>query len=81
MTIGRGARHRRPDRSRLERRPVVQQEGFQRLAEVLDEVEAVDHLHRPGCPPANAVRIQVAAIATDHGNRGMLSEPGRDAGS
>ena len=39
------------DRGRLERRSVVEQEGFQGLAEVLDEMEPIDHLHRLRCPP------------------------------
>ena len=54
-------RHRRTYRGRLERRSVVDQEGFQRLAEVLDEMKPIDDLHRVGCPPANAVGIQVDA--------------------
>jgi hypothetical protein len=69
-------RHCRTYRGRLKRRPAVQQEGFQRLAEVLDEVEAIDHLHRLGCPPANPVGVEVAVIATDDGDRGMLGQPG-----
>jgi hypothetical protein len=80
MTIGRRERQRRADRSRLEHRSVVEEERFQRLAEVLDQMKAVDHLHRLGCPPANAVGVEVAPIATDHGDRRMLRQPGRDAG-
>ena len=71
---------RRANRSRLQRGAVVEQEGFQGLAEVLDEMEAIDHLHRLGCPPANAVGIEVAPITADHGDRRMLGQPGRDAG-
>ena len=69
-----------PDRGGLQRRSVVEQEGFQGLAEVLDEMKAIDHLHRLGCPPANAVGIEVTAIATDDGDRRMLGQPGRDTG-
>jgi hypothetical protein len=50
MTIDRGERHRHTYRGRLERRPVVQQEGFQRLAEVVDEMKAIGDLYRLGCP-------------------------------
>ena len=38
-------------------RSVVAQEDFQGLAEVLDEMEAIDHLYGLGRAPANAVRI------------------------
>jgi hypothetical protein len=64
----------------LERRSVVEEEGFQGLAEVLDEMEAVDDLHRLGRPPADAVGVEVAPITADHGDGGMLGQPGRDAG-
>jgi ubiquinone/menaquinone biosynthesis C-methylase UbiE len=33
-----------------------------------------------GSPPANAIGVQVAAIATDHRDGGMLGQPGRDGG-
>ena len=59
---------------------MVDQEGFQRLAEVLDQMKPIDHLHGVGCPPANAVGVEVAPIATDDGDRRMLGEPGRDGG-
>ena len=68
----RSERHRRADRGRLERGSLVDQEGFHGLAEILDEMKAVDNLHRLGCPLANAVGVQVTAVATDHGNRRML---------
>ena len=58
---------------------MVDQEGFQGLAEVLDEMEAIDHLHGLGRPPANAIGVEVAPIATDHADRRMLGQPGRDA--
>ena len=77
---GRRERLRRAHGGRLERRAVVEQEGFQGLAEVVDEMKAVDDLHRLGCPPANAIRIEVTAITTDDGDRRMLGQPGRDAG-
>jgi len=57
---------------------MVAQEGFQGLAEILDEVEALDHLHRLGGPPTNAVRLEVTAITADSRDRRVLSQPGRD---
>ena len=59
---------------------MVDQEGLQGLAEVLDEMEPIDHLHGIGRAPANAIRVQVAPITADHRNRRMLGEPCRDAG-
>jgi hypothetical protein len=38
-------------------------------------MEAIDDLHRLGCPLANAVRIQGTPIATDDGDRRMLGKP------
>jgi hypothetical protein len=46
----------------------------------MDQMEAIDHLHRLGGPSANAVCIEVTAITADDGDRRMLDEPGRDAG-
>src|SRR5687767_5362270 len=43
-------------------------------------MKPIDHLHRLGCAPAHAVGIQVAAIATDRRDGGMLGQPGRDGG-
>jgi len=40
----------------------------------------IDHLHRLGCPPANAIRVKVAPIAAHHRNHGILGEPGGHAG-
>ena len=54
---------------------MVDEESFQRLAEVLHEMKPVHHLHRLGCPPANAVGVEIAPIPTDHGDRRMLSQP------
>jgi hypothetical protein len=51
---------------------VIDQEAFQGLAEVVDEMKAVDHLYRLGGSLANAVGVQVAAIAADDGARRML---------
>jgi hypothetical protein len=80
MTIGRRERQRRTDRGRLEGRSVIEQDSFQRLAEVLHEMKPIDHLHRLGGSLANAVGIQVAAIATEDGERRVLREPGRERG-
>src|SRR5882724_1982180 len=57
---------------------MVDEEGLQRLAEVVDEMKAVDDLHGAGRSPANAVGVQIAAIATDHGDRRVLGEPSGD---
>ena len=54
------------------------QEGFNGLAEVADEMEAVHDLHRLGCPSTNAVRIEVTAITADDGDRRLLFQPGRE---
>jgi hypothetical protein len=59
---------------------VVDEEAFQGLAEVLDEMEAIDHLDGLGRASAKAIGVEVAPIATNHGDRRMLGEPGRDAG-
>jgi hypothetical protein len=59
---------------------VVDQEGLQGLAEVLNQMKPIDHLYCVGCPPANALGVEVAPIATDDSDRRMLGEPGRDAG-
>jgi hypothetical protein len=42
-------------------------------------MEAIDHLHRLGRAPANAVGVEVTAVPADDGDRRMLGEPGRDA--
>jgi hypothetical protein len=57
---------------------VVAQEDFQGLAEVLDEMEAIDHLYGLGRAPANAIGVEVAPITTDHADRRILGQPGRD---
>jgi hypothetical protein len=59
---------------------VVGQEGLQGLAEVVDEMEPIDHLHGIGRASANAIRVQIAPITADDRHRRMLGEPGRDAG-
>jgi hypothetical protein len=56
------------------------QEALQRLAEVVDEMKAIDHLHRLWRPPANAVGVELTTITADHGDRRMLRQPGRDGG-
>ena len=48
---------------------------------VVDEMKAIDHLHRLGCPPANTVGVELAPITTDDGDRRMLGQPGRDGGT
>jgi hypothetical protein len=76
-TIGRGERHCCADCGSLECRSTVDQVGFQGLAEVLDEMKPVNHLDSVGPSAADAIRIQVTAIATDDGDRRMLGEPCR----
>jgi hypothetical protein len=63
---------------RLQHRSLGDQEGFDGFAEVVDEMKAIDHLHRVGGPLANAVCIQGTPIPTDHGDRGMLGQPCRE---
>jgi hypothetical protein len=38
------------DRRGLQRASMVDEEGLQRLAEIVDQVKAIHHLHRLGCP-------------------------------
>jgi hypothetical protein len=59
---------------------VVDQEGLQGLAEVLHQRQPLDHGYGVGGPPAQALGVAVAPIATDDRDRRMLGEPGRDAG-
>jgi hypothetical protein len=73
-------RHRPADGGILERRSAVDEEGLQGLAEVADEMKAVDDLDRLGCPPANPVGVVVAPIATDDRDRRMSDQPGGDTG-
>ena len=41
-------------------------------------MKPIHDLHRVGSAPANALRIEGAPIATDHGHGGMLEQPVRD---
>src|SRR5262249_57816122 len=61
-SYGRG-RHRL--RGRLELRTLLQEEGLQRLAPVLDQVEAIGHLHRVGRARAGPLRVGTGPIAAD----------------
>jgi hypothetical protein len=57
----------------------VRGEGqFQRLGQVLQQVEAVRHLHGPGCAVARALGIGAGAVAGEHCNAGVLAQPGRE---
>jgi hypothetical protein len=69
--------HRRECRRGLERGPAVEQERLYSLAKVMDQVKAIDHLHRVRGALANAVRIEGTPIPTDHRDRGVLGQPGR----
>jgi hypothetical protein len=42
--------------------------------------QLTDDQHRVWSPLANAIGVQVAAIATHRRNGGMLGQPGRDSG-
>jgi hypothetical protein len=57
---------------------VIAQEGFDRLAKVLDRMKAVHDLHGVWRSSANALGVQVAPITTDDGDRRMFGEPSRD---
>jgi len=51
---------------RLQRRSSRDEKGLNGFAEIPDEMKPIDHLHRLGCPPTNAVRVEVVPI---HGRR------------
>jgi hypothetical protein len=74
----RRSRPTRGDRGRLERRQVVQREGFPRLAEVVDERKPIDDLRRVRCSPAHALSVQVAPLATADRERRGRGQPPRD---
>src|SRR5882724_741422 len=67
-------------RGGLESTPLISQEHFHRFAKVFHQMQAIDDLHRLGSPLTNAIRLQRTPIATDHGDRRMLGEPGRHCG-
>ena len=51
---------------------MIEQDGFQGLTEVVDEMTPVHDLHGLGCSPANAAGIEVTPIPADHTDGGML---------
>jgi hypothetical protein len=51
---------------------VVDQQGFQRLAEVLDQVQPIHHLHGLGRPPAHTVGVELAPVAAALHNKSIL---------
>jgi hypothetical protein len=57
---------------------LVEQELLERLAEIVQQVPAVDDLPGGGCPARRRVGVEAAAIACDRGDAGVLLEPGRD---
>jgi hypothetical protein len=59
---------------------MVDQECLQCLAEVVDQMKAVDDLQGSGRAPANAVGVELAAIAADDGDARMRGEPGGHGG-
>ena len=62
----------------LQHRPLLLQEAFERVAEVLQEVEAVGDLYRRGRTARRAVGVEVAAVARDEGDGRVRAEPCRD---
>jgi hypothetical protein len=68
----------RRDSSTLERGPVPQEDAFQRLDQVLGEVEAIGNLDSIRCATARCLAIAPASIATDDLRRGMPVQPGNE---
>src|SRR5207248_1620763 len=53
--------------SSLERGPLVVQKGLDRLAQIFDQMKAINHLHGLRCPTPNALGIEGTAVPTDDG--------------
>jgi hypothetical protein len=51
---------------------------LQRLGQVPQQVEAVRDLHGGRRAPADALGVGPGAVAGDHGDAGMLAQPGRE---
>jgi hypothetical protein len=63
----------------LERRPLVVQKGLDGFAEVFNQMKAIHDLHGLRFATAYAIGIERTPVSTDHGNGGMLREPGGHA--
>jgi hypothetical protein len=50
------------------------------LPQVLHEMEAIGHLHGGQCALASTIRVLGAAVAADHLDTGMVSQPGGERG-
>jgi hypothetical protein len=55
------------------------EEGLDRFAEVFDQMKAIHDLDGLRCPTANALGVESTPVPTDHGDGGILREPGSDA--
>jgi len=56
---------------------VTLQEIRQRLTQRGQQMEAIHHLERLGCPLAGPVGVDLRAVTTEHDDLGMLAQPGR----
>ena len=63
----------------LQRGSLAVEEGLDGFAQIFDQMKPVDHLHGMRCPPAHALGVEGPPVPTDHGDRGMLREPGGHA--
>jgi hypothetical protein len=57
-------------------RPLAVEEGLDGFAKVFDEMKPIHHLYGLRCPTAQAIGVERTPVATDHGDGGMLREPG-----
>jgi hypothetical protein len=55
------------------------EEGLDGFAEVFDQMKPIHDLHGLRCPLTDALCIEGTPVSTDHGDRGMLCQPGRHA--
>jgi hypothetical protein len=63
----------------LKRQPRLEWHCLHGLTQVLDEVQAIDHLRRGGRTATTAVSIPITPIATDDGTGWPLCQPACDA--
>src|SRR5262249_57387489 len=59
--------------------PLAVEEGLDGFAQVFDQMKAIDHLHSLGGPTAHTLGVEGTPVPTNHGDRGMLREPGGQA--
>lgn len=67
-----------PFRCGWEHGTLVDQARFHGFAQILHEMEPIDHLQRLGSTPANAIGIQLTPITTNDGNTRIACEPLHD---